>query len=59
MTTIKITQVRSKNGANPKQRETLRSLGLGTIGRTVEHEDGDVLRGMVVKVAHLVRVEDA
>ena len=59
MTKRVITQVRSTNGTNPKQRETLRSLGLGKIGRTTEREDGEVLRGMIAKVSHLVRVEDA
>jgi len=57
MSTIKITQVKSTNGANPKQRDTLRSLSLGKIGRSTEREDGDVLRGMVAKVAHLVKVD--
>jgi len=52
-----ITQIRSTNGANPKQRDTLRSLGLGKIGRSSEREDGDVVRGMVAKVAHLVKVD--
>jgi large subunit ribosomal protein L30 len=57
MTTVKITQVKSTNGANPKQRDTLRSLGLGKIGRTTEREDSDVLKGMVAKVSHLVKVD--
>ena len=57
MSKLVITQIRSKNGANPKQRETLRSLGLGKIGRSSEREDGDVVRGMVAKVAHLVKVD--
>jgi large subunit ribosomal protein L30 len=57
MATLRITQTKSTNGANPKQRDTLRSLGLGKIGRTTEREDGDVLRGMVAKVAHLVKVD--
>ena len=56
MTKLTITQVRSTNGANPKQRETLRSLGLGKIGRSTEREDGEVLRGMIAKVSHLVKV---
>jgi large subunit ribosomal protein L30 len=57
MTMVKITQVKSTNGANPKQRDTLRSLGLGKIGRTTEREESDVLKGMVAKVAHLVKVD--
>ena len=58
MTKLLITQVKSTNGANPKQRDTLRSLGLGKIGRTTEREENEVLKGMVAKVAHLVKVEN-
>jgi large subunit ribosomal protein L30 len=57
MSMVKYTQVKSTNGANPKQRDTLRSLGLGKIGRTGEKEDNDVLRGMLAKVSHLVRID--
>jgi large subunit ribosomal protein L30 len=57
MTTVKITQVRSTNGSNPKQRDTLRSLGLGKIGRSSEKEDSQVLRGMIAKVSHLVKID--
>jgi large subunit ribosomal protein L30 len=57
MATVRFTQVKSINGANPKQRDTLRSLGLGKIGRSSEKEDGDVLRGMLAKVSHLVRID--
>jgi large subunit ribosomal protein L30 len=57
MATLRITQTKSTNGANPKQRDTLRSLGLGKIGRSTEREDGEVLRGMIAKVAHLVKVD--
>jgi large subunit ribosomal protein L30 len=58
MATVKLKQVKSTNGANPKQRDTLRSLGLGKIGRSSEKEDGEVLRGMIARVAHLVEVQD-
>ena len=54
---MKVTQVRSKNGANEKQRETLRSLGLRRIGQTVELPDNEQIRGMVHRVRHLVRVD--
>jgi large subunit ribosomal protein L30 len=57
VTKLKITQRRSRNGANPRQQDTLRSLGLRRIGHSVEHEDSPQLRGMVRKVAHLVEVE--
>jgi large subunit ribosomal protein L30 len=55
--TVKFTQVRSTNGAHPKQRDTLRSLGLGKIGRSSEKEDNDVTRGMLAKVSHLVKID--
>jgi large subunit ribosomal protein L30 len=54
---MKVTQVRSKNGANVKQRETLRSLGLRRIGHTVEVKDNDQTRGMLHRVRHLVKVD--
>ena len=53
-----IKQVKSSNGADGKQRDTLRSLGLRGIGKTVEREDSPQLRGMVHKVRHLVEVEE-
>ncbi len=54
---VRVTQVRSQIGQSQRHRGTLRALGLGRIGRTVEHEDGPVLAGMLRKVRHLVRVE--
>jgi large subunit ribosomal protein L30 len=54
---VKFTQVKSTNGANPKQRDTLRSLGLGKVGRSSEKEDNEATRGMLAKVAHLVRID--
>jgi large subunit ribosomal protein L30 len=59
MARVRITQVRSQIGQTERHRGTLRALGLGKIGRTAEHEDGPVLAGMLRKVRHLVRVEDA
>jgi large subunit ribosomal protein L30 len=53
-----ITQVKSANGANGRQRDTLRSLGLRGIGKSVEREDSPQLRGMVHAVRHLVDVEE-
>ena len=59
MAKLKITQVRSQIGHSQRHRGTLRALGLGRIGRSVEHEEGPVVEGMLRKVRHLVRVEDA
>jgi large subunit ribosomal protein L30 len=56
MSKLVVTQRRSRNGANKRQLDTLRSLGLRRIGHTVEHEDSPQIRGMVHKVRHLVEV---
>ena len=58
MTSLTIKQVKSSNGANHAQRETLRSLGLRKIGQSVERPDSPQLRGMVHAVRHLVVVEE-
>ena len=58
MAALRITQVKSSNGAKPKQRETLRTLGLGKIGRTSEREDHPTVRGLIHSVRHLVKVSD-
>ena len=55
---LKITQVRSQIGQTAKHRGTLRALGLGKIGRSVEREESPQLAGMLRKVRHLVRIED-
>ena len=58
MSSLKVTQRRSRNGANKQQRETLRSLGLRRIGHQVEHADTPQIRGMIRRVRHLVEVSD-
>jgi large subunit ribosomal protein L30 len=55
---MKVTQTKSKNGANHAQRETLRSLGLRRIGQTVDVKDSPAARGMVHRVRHLIKVEE-
>jgi large subunit ribosomal protein L30 len=58
MSELSVTQRRSSNGANKKQLDTLRSLGLRRIGHTVEVNDCDQSRGMLHAVRHLVEVEE-
>ena len=58
MSTLAIKQVKSANGTNSRQRDTLRTLGLRRIGHTVERPDSPQLRGMVHAVRHLVVVEE-
>ncbi len=55
---LKVTQTRSLIGIKPKQRGTLRALGLRGISQTREHDDNPVIRGMLNKVPHLVTVEE-
>ena len=55
---IKVTQVRSAIGAKPKQRGTLRALGLRRIGHTNVLPDRPEIRGMIARVPHLVDVDD-
>ncbi|MBU2646882.1 50S ribosomal protein L30 [bacterium] len=56
---IRVTQIRSGIGFGVKQRDTLRGLGLRKIHQTRELEDTAAVRGMVRKIAHLVKVEEA
>ncbi len=58
MKSMKLTQIRSGIGFDKKQSVALRSLGLRRIGHTVEVEDTPSTRGLVLKVRHLIRVED-
>ena len=58
MTSLTVTQVRSAIGSKPKQRGTLRALGLGRIGQSNTLPDRPEIRGMLARVPHLVRVEE-
>jgi large subunit ribosomal protein L30 len=57
MADVTLKQVRSANGASPKQRDTLRSLKLGRIGRQSTMADTPQLQGMIRIVEHLVEVD--
>ena len=59
MSTLRVTQFKSRNGSDKRQLDTLRSLGLRRIGHTIEVKDTPQARGMLHKVRHLVRIEDA
>jgi large subunit ribosomal protein L30 len=59
MAKLKITQVRSEIGQSQRHRGTLRALGLGRIGQTTERDESPQVAGMLRKVNHLVRVEEA
>jgi len=55
---MKVTQVKSRNGADKRQRDTRRSLGLRRIGHTVDVKDTPQARGMVYRVRHLVKIDE-
>ncbi len=54
---LKVTLVKSAIGYSQRQKKTVRALGLRRLGQTVEHDDTSVIRGMIKKVSHLVKVE--
>ena len=56
--TLRVTQVKSVIGETASQRGTVRALGLKRINDTADHVDTPVIRGMVFKVKHLVKVEE-
>ena len=58
MKTLKITQIRSGIGFDKKQTLALRGLGLRRIRHTVEVPDTEATRGLILKVRHLVQVEE-
>ncbi len=58
MAKIRLTQISSKNGCDPRQKANLRCLGVRKMHQTVEVEDTPVIRGMIAKVAHLLKVEE-
>ncbi|MBS9524043.1 50S ribosomal protein L30 [Litoribacter ruber] len=59
MAKVKVTQVRSTIGKPEDQKATITALGLGKINRTVEVENTPQIAGMIRKVSHLVKVEEA
>jgi large subunit ribosomal protein L30 len=58
MAKLRVTWIKSAIGYNIKQKATIKALGLRRLHHTVEHQDSPVIRGMIGKVSHLVRVEE-
>jgi len=58
MAELKVTLVKSRIGTKPKQRGTIRALGLGRIGSTNVLPDRPEIRGMIARVPHLITVEE-
>ena len=55
---LRITWKKSAIGYKEDQKRTIEALGLRRLGHTVEHEDNRAIRGMIVKVCHLVEVAE-
>lgn len=53
-----VTWVKSGIGFSRDQRNTIQSLGLHRLNQTVEHDDSPSMRGMLLKVRHLIKVEE-
>ena len=56
---VRVVWVKSAIGYNKKQKATLAALGFHKLGQIVEHPDNAAIRGMIAKVPHLVKVEEA
>ncbi|MDA0269829.1 MAG: 50S ribosomal protein L30 [Chloroflexi bacterium] len=55
---IRITWTKSAIGYAKDQKATVRALGLKRLNHTVEQDDSPAVRGMVLKVRHLINVEE-
>ena len=55
---LRITLVKSKIGAVPKNKKTVEALGLRKLNKTVEMPDNESVRGMIRQVRHMVKVEE-
>ena len=58
MADLLVTQTKSTIGAKPKQRGTMRALGLRGIGQSNTLPDRPEIRGMIARVPHLITVEE-
>jgi len=56
---LRIIMVKSGIGSSQRQKDTLRALGLRRLRQTVEQPDSPTVRGMIAKIQHLVKVQDA
>ena len=59
MAKLRVTWVKSDIGHPGDQRRTLKALGFHRLKQTVEHEDSPAIRGMIMKLRHLVTVEES
>lgn len=59
MSKIRITWIKSGIGYERRQKRTLAALGFHRLNQSVVHEDTNSIRGMINKVRHLVKIEEA
>ncbi len=59
MARLQITWVKSGIGYKEDQKRTIKALGLRRLNQTVSHDDSAAVRGMINKVRHMVKVEEA
>lgn len=59
MSKLKVTLIKSGIGYKKDQKATLKSLGFHRLNQSIVHEDTPAIRGMILKVRHLVKVEEA
>ena len=59
MARLKITWMKSDIGYSSDQRKTIKALGFKRLNQSVTHDDSSSIRGMILKVRHLVNVEEA
>ena len=58
MSKIKVTLVKSTIGCLENQKANVKALGLNKVGASKIHDDNPVIRGMIFKVSHMVKVEE-
>lgn len=58
MSKLRVTLVKSGIGYSQDQKRTLRALGFRRLNQSVVHEDSGPVRGMIIKVRHLLTVEE-
>ncbi|MDG1295766.1 MAG: 50S ribosomal protein L30 [Saprospiraceae bacterium] len=56
---VRVTKIKSVIGRPAKQKATIQALGLRKMNQTVEHEATPQIMGMINKISHLVKVEEA
>ena len=59
MAKLKVTLIKSGIGYAQDQKKTLKALGLNRLNKSMVHNDNSAIRGMLDKVRHLIKVEEA